>query len=333
MPAKPLSTLSLLGLVLMQAPAMAEDQPELTIYAPGYFASDWGPGPDIKAAFEADCACTLRYVTGDVLPRIMLEGPAHKADIVMGLTIDQTAQARASGLFAPHGQPVDDLTIPIAWEDDVFLPFDWSEMAFIYDETRLPEPPASFEALLDMPDDALKLVISDPRTSPSGLGLMLWVEAVFGDRSEDAWRKLAPKVLTVTKGWSEAYGLFTDGEADMVLSYTTSPAYHIMAEDDLTKHAAIWPEGHYFYTETAARTKDAPQPELADEFMAFILSPEFQGLIAEGNWSYPSKLPEADLPQAFRDLPRPEKTLNFTEPEAQALRAPALDRFLRAFAG
>jgi ABC-type thiamine transport system substrate-binding protein len=32
-----------------------------------------------------------------------------------------------------------------------------------------------------------------------------------------------PKTVTVTKGWSEAYGMFLDGEADMVLSYTTSP--------------------------------------------------------------------------------------------------------------
>src|SRR5690606_28281855 len=143
--------------------------------------------------------------------------------------IDQTARARATGLFAPHGQDTTGMTLPIAWEDDTFLPFDWSEMAFIYDTTRLPEPPASFEALLDAPED-LKIIIQDPRASASGLGLLLWVEAVFGDRAEEAWQKLAPHVLTVTKGWSEAYGLFTDGEADMVLSYTTSPAYHIMVE-------------------------------------------------------------------------------------------------------
>jgi thiamine transport system substrate-binding protein len=43
--------------------------------------------------------------------------------------------------------------------------------------------------------------------------------------------------VTVTPGWSEAYGLFLEGEADMVLSYTTSPAYHLIAEDDDTKAA------------------------------------------------------------------------------------------------
>ena len=38
----------------------------------------------------------------------------------------------------------------------------------------------------------------------------------------------------MTQGWSEAYGLFLKGEADMVLSYTTSPAYHIAVEKDRT---------------------------------------------------------------------------------------------------
>ncbi len=55
---------------------------------------------------------------------------------------------------------------------------------------------------------------------------------VFGDGAADAWAALAPRIVTVTQGWSEAYGLFLDGEADMVLSYTTSPAYHIAVEDD-----------------------------------------------------------------------------------------------------
>lgn len=42
------------------------------------------------------------------------------------------------------------------------------------------------------------------------------------------------KTVTVTKGWSEAYGLFLKGESDLVLSYTTSPAYHIIAEKKTT---------------------------------------------------------------------------------------------------
>ncbi len=311
-------------------PAAAQERPALTVYAPDYFASEWGPGPRIEAGFEAVCGCDLVWVTGDVLPRILLEGASTRADAVIGLNTDQTARARATGLFAPHGQDISALTMPVEWTDDDFLPFNWSETAFVYDETRTPDPPQSFRELLDAPDDAWKIVIQDPRASVSGLALMLWVKHVYGDEAGAAWERLAPKILTVTKDWSESYGLFTDGEADMVLSFTTSPAYHIVAENDRTKHAAIFPEGHYLLVELAAQLKGSDQPELAQAFMDYVLSPDFQGMIAEANWSYPARLPEAELPPAFRDLPRPERTLFYSEAEAEALRQPALDEWLRA---
>jgi thiamine transport system substrate-binding protein len=312
------------------SPAAAQDKPVLTVYAGDYIASEWGPGPKIETGFEAFCDCDLQFVTGDILPRILMEGENTDADIVFGLNTDVTARARASGLFAPHGQDTTEMTLPVKWTDDVFLPYNWGETAFIYDDTRLENPPASFDELLNASDD-LKIVIQDPRASISGLALLLWVKGVYGDQAPEAWEKLAPKVLTVTKGWSESYGMFTDGEADMVLSYTTSPAYHIAAEDDLTKKAAIFPEGHYFMAELAAQVNGTDQPELAQQFMDWILTSDFQRTIPLANWSLPAKLPEDEWPQVMRDLPRPEKTLFYTEEEAEALRQPALDEWLRAF--
>jgi thiamine transport system substrate-binding protein len=118
----------------------------------------------------------------------------------------------------------------------------------------------------------------------------------------------------------------------MVLSYTTSPAYHLIAEDDDTKVAAIFPEGHYFLTEVAARLKGTDQPELAQKFMDYILSDAFQGMIATANWSYPAIIKPGFLPEKFAALPRPDKTIFFDETEAEALRQPALDEWLAAFA-
>lgn len=316
--------------LLTATPALAQDKPILTVYAGDYIASEWGPGPKIEEGFEAFCDCDLEFVTGDILPRVLMEGEGTDADIVFGLNTDVTARARASGLFAPHGQDISELSLPVEWSDEIFLPYNWGETAFVYDETRLENPPASFDELLNATDD-LKIVIQDPRASISGLALLLWVKSVYGDDATDAWAKLAPKILTVTKGWSESYGMFTDGEADMVLSYTTSPAYHIEAEEDTTKHAAIFPEGHYFMAELAAQVKSTDQPELAQEFMDWILTPDFQRTIPLANWSMPAKLPREEWPEVMRDLPRPEKTLFYNEDEAEALRKPALDEWLRAF--
>ncbi|WP_439104274.1 thiamine ABC transporter substrate-binding protein [Celeribacter marinus] len=297
----------------------------LTIYAPDYFASEWGPGPAIKAAFEATCdGCEIEYVTGDVLPRILLEGERTLADVVIGLNSDVTKKARETGLFVPHGLDLSPLTLPLEWTDDTFLPFNWGYTAFVYDNTKITNPPSSFAELVNSDED-WTIAIQDPRTSISGLALVLWGTEVFGDDAEAAWAKLAPKITTVTKGWSEAYGMFTDGEVDMVLSYTTSPAYHIIAEDDVTKSAALFDEGHYFMVELAAKLAGTDQPDLADKFMAFILDERFQSLIATANWSYPAALPKAQWPDALSQLNYPEKAIFLNEDEAAAARDGAID--------
>ena len=313
---------------LLFATASAAQTDVLTVYAPDYFGSEWGPGPSIEAAFEAQCGCDLQYETGDVLPRLLLEGARTDADVVIGLNSDVTKRARESGLLDQHGLDLSPLTLPIEWEDDTFVPFNYSHTAFIYDNTKL-DGFDSFEALLNAPDD-VRVVIQDPRSSISGLALVLWVNAVYGDEAENAWARLAPKIVTVTQGWSEAYGLFTDGEADVVLSFTTSPAYHIIAEEDLTKSAAIFDEGHYFFVETAAKVEGTEQSDLADQFMAFILTEEFQTLIPTTNWSFPAALPMDQWPEGFQSLPQPETVLFYSEDEAADLRDQAIEAWRAA---
>ena len=314
---------------LLAATSVVAETPVLSIYAPDYFTSEWGPGPAIEQAFEATCACDLEFSAGDVLPRLMLEGSSTNADVVIGLNTDVTKKARETGLFAAHGQNNADLDLPIAWTDDVFLPFDWAYVSFVYDETRLATSPKSFEDLVTLPESS-KIVIQDPRSSISGLALVLWVKAVYGDQAEAYWARLAPKILTVTKGWSEAYGLFTAEEADVVLSFNTSPAYHIAAEGDLTKKAAIFDEGHYAFFELVAKVAGTDQPELADQFMSFVMSDAFQSLIPETNWSYPAAQPASAWPMVFADLPAPDKAIFFDEVTASQLRDEAIAEWRRA---
>ncbi len=313
---------------LMYAGVATAETPVLTVYAPDYFGSEWGPGPSIEAAFEERCGCDLQYQTGDVLPRLLLEGAQTEADVAIGFNTDVTKRARESGLFAPHGVDLAPLTLPLEWTDEIFVPFNYSHVAFVYDNTKT-EGFDSFEALLNAPDD-LRVVIQDPRASIAGLSLVLWVNAVYGDQAAAAWSRLAPKILTVTQGWSEAYGLFTDGEADVVLSYTTSPAYHIIAEEDLTKSAAIFDEGHYFMVESAAKLAGTDNPELADQFMNFILTEAFQTMIPTTNWSFPAALSEDKWPEGFKALPVPEKVLLYSEDDAAALRDTAIEAWRSA---
>jgi thiamine transport system substrate-binding protein len=326
-------TIPAAALILACAQAQAEDRPELVIYTYESFASEWGPGPAIKAAFEPTCGCTVRFVgAGDgaaLLGRLRLEGARTDADVVLGLDTNLTAEAAATGLFAPHGVEPPALDLPVAWADPHFLPYDWGYFAFVHDATLLADPPRSFEELIA--SDA-SVVIHDPRSSTPGLGLMMWVKSAYGDRAPEIWAGLRERVVTVTPGWSEAYGLFLDGEVDMALAYTTSPAYHLIAEDDPSKRAAIFEEGHYLQIEVAGITAASEQPELARDFLGFMLTDAFQSIIPTTNWMYPARTPDGGLPDGFETLAVPARALLMAPEAARDARDAALDEWLRAFA-
>ena len=317
--------------LLAAASVQAQDKPVLTVMTYDSFVSDWGPGPQVEAAFEETCNCDLKLVgAGDgaaLLARLRLEGTRTEADVVLGLDTNLTAAATETGLFAEHGRSTEDLSLPVEWDDAYFLPYDWGYFAFVYDKSKVTEVPANFTELAE---SDLKIVIQDPRSSTPGLGLLMWIEAAFGEGAADVWAGLSDNVLTVTKGWSEAYGLFLEGEADMVLSYTTSPAYHLIAEDDDSKAAAAFDEGHYLQIEVAGVVASSDQLELANEFMAFMQGGTFQGIIPTTNWMYPAKTPEAGLPQGFETLINPAKALLFPPNEASKTRDAALQTWLSA---
>ncbi|ARO15766.1 thiamine transport system substrate-binding protein [Ketogulonicigenium robustum] len=306
------------------------DTPVLTIYTYDSFTSEWGPGPAVKTAFEAECACTVQFVAaGDgaaLLARLQMEGSTSDADILLGLDTNLTAAAKATGLFAPHGV-TPDVDLPLAWDDPVFLPYDWSHFAMI---GRVGGPtPASFRELAA--SDA-SVIIMDPRSSTPGLGLLMWVKAAYGDEAAQVWADLRDNIVTVTPGWSEGWGLFLKGESDLVLSYATSPAYNIVVENDHSLQALPFDEGHYMQVEVAAKLAGARQPELADAFLRFMLTPAFQSVIPETNWMYPAVMPEGGLGAGWDDLLRPATSLLLPEDEAQALRGPAVDEWRDALA-
>lgn len=310
--------------------AMAET-PTLSVYTYDSFMAEWGPGPAVEAAFEQTCDCNLEFVgVGDgaaLLARLQLEGPHTDADIVLGLDTSLIAIARETGLFAPHSGIPENLDLPVSWSDDTFLPFDWGYFAFVYDKTRLSNPPSSFAELIG---SNTSILIQDPRSSTPGLGLLMWMKSVYGDDAGSAWAELSPQIVTVTKGWSEAYGMFLDGEADMVLSYTTSPAYHLIAENDDSKAAANFSDGHYMQIEVAGKIAGTDQNALADEFLDFMLSDAFQAVIPTNNWMYPAIIPDAGLPEEFKSLITPDKALLTPIDDVPDLRKEALAEWLAA---
>ena len=324
------STLLIAGLFAVSASA---EPKTLTVYTYDSFTSEWGPGPKVKEAFEKTCDCTLNLVgVADgvaLLNRLKLEGAKSKADLVLGLDTNLLAEAKATGLFEASGVDGSAAKIPGGFNDDIFLPYDYGYFAFNYDSDVVKNPPKSMAEFLDG-DASQKIVIQDPRTSTPGLGLLLWMKSIYGDKAPEAWEKLKPRVLTVTPGWSESYSLYTKGEVPYVLSYHTSPAYHVVSDKTERYKAAEFSEGHYIQIEIAGMLKGAKDKALAKQFLEFMLSPGFQDQIPENNWMLPVAATSEPLNAAFDNLIQPKKTFLFPSDEVGEKRRAWIDEWLNA---
>ncbi|SFH44220.1 thiamine transport system substrate-binding protein [Palleronia marisminoris] len=296
------------ALLLAASPVLAQETPVLDVYTYDSFVSEWGPGPAIEEAFEATCSCDLQFTAaGDgaaLLSRLRLEGARTDADVVVGLDTNLMAEARETSLFAPSGVEGVDWDLPIEWDSEIFVPFDWGYFAFVHRKGF--DAPSNFR---ELGESDVSIIIQDPRSSTPGLGLLLWVKAAYGDEAPAIWESLSDNIVTVTPGWSEAYNLFLEGEAEMVLSYTTSPAYHLIGEGDDGFAAAPFEEGHYLQIEVAGAVEGSNQIELARDFLSFLATDAAQSVLPTTNWMYPAKTPEGGLPDGFDALIRPANAL------------------------
>jgi thiamine transport system substrate-binding protein len=183
---------------LLSVTALGAHAQELTVYTYDSFVADWGPGPQVEAAFEAQCGCDLKLVGVEdgaaLLSRIRLEGARSEADVVLGLDTNLVAAAKDTGLFAAHAVEAE-FDLPVAWDDEVFVPFDWGYFAFVH--TADLTPPASLAALAK--SDAT-ILIQDPRSSTPGLGLLMWVKAAYGDDAPRIWEGLVRQYRHGNKG-------------------------------------------------------------------------------------------------------------------------------------
>ncbi len=285
---------------------------ELLVYTYDSFNSKWGPGPIVFKRFEEICDCSLKIITpgdsGKVLNRIILEKANPKADIMIGLNNSDLEKSFFYNLWEPYSSKFLD-RVPV----DLLLdkknrvtPFDYGFIGFVYDSQKIDEPPQNFKDLLDSKYKK-KIVIQNPKTSSPGLSLLYWTIEVFGEKNFlKFWERLKPNLLAVTDGWSSAYAMFTRGETPIVLSYVTSPAYHLEYEKTERYQVAEFEGGHFRQIEFGGILKNTKNIELAKMFIDFMLSEEFQNIIPLTNWMFPV-IQYQPLPDSFRIVPKVKK--------------------------
>lgn len=275
----------------------------LVVYCYDSFASEWGPGPAIVEAFTAETGIEVSLeAPGDavtVLTQLIMEKDNPRADVVIGIDNNLLDRALDEEILLPYSSDaLNGVPSELLLDNDNHLrPYDWGFFAICYDSETLDNKPMSLEDLTD-PQYKDSIILTDPRTSTPGMGFLLWTMEVYGDDFVEYWSRLKPNILTISESWSTAYGLFLEGEAPMVLSYSTSPAYHVEYEESTRYQALIFEDGHPVQIEGAGLVNGSQRQESAKLFLDYLLNEASQQTFALSNIMFPV-VEETPLPASF----------------------------------
>ena len=307
-----------------------EPRDYIVIYAYDSFVADWGAGPEIVRLFEAKTGLRVDMISvgdaAEVLSRAILEKDSPQADVIIGIDNQLAEKAFEAdileGYLPTDGEYLlkEDLQLVGDWR---LTPYDWSTFSFIFDsiaaiKTNVPEPASLFE--LTRPVYKKKIILMDPRTSTPGLGFVSWTLEVIGKGNPfsnafiDFWTALKPNILTMAPGWDAGYGLFTAGEAPLVISYTTSEAYHAFDGESDRYKALTFPEGHIAQIEYAGLLKNCRNKAGGQKFIDFLISTEAQHILPATQWMYPANK-NVEMPLCYKNVEIPEKILTVNTEE------------------
>ena len=286
----------------------AQEQKTLTVYAYDTFCGDWGAASAVIPAFEEATGIKVNLVSAgaaiEVINKVRLEGDRTQCDVILGITDD--IADKAYDLLESYNSPYIDTIDPKLVFDpqNRLIPYDYGSFAFVYDTQANIELPT---CLMDLTKDEYKdkVILIDPRTSSVGTGLLMWTYNALGDDWIQWWKTMSKNALTTASGWSSGYGLFTEGEAPLVISYTTSPVYHVMWEDTTRYQALLFTDGHEATIEAAGIVRGTKHREEARAFIDFLLTAA-QIDLANANSMYPVN-GSIELPAAYDYAPVPEK--------------------------
>ena len=286
------------------------------------------------AKFQEQCNCQVEFLksgdTGLALNKAILSKGNPLADVFYGVDNTFLSRALSEDICEPYASPAlsgipDDLKLD---PGNRLLPVDFGYVTLNYDkayfaDNDIPLP----ETLRDLADPSYKglLVVENPATSSPGLAFLLATIAVFGEEGSytylDFWRDLRRNDVLVADGWESAYyDAFSrggQGDRPLVVSYATSPAAEVFFADPQPPESptgnTLMQAGESFrQVEFVCVLRDAAHPELAREWVDFMLGEVFQADIPLQMWVYPVRT----------GTPLPEVFVKYAEVPAQAGQLP-----------
>ncbi|MBN1500731.1 MAG: thiamine ABC transporter substrate-binding protein [Spirochaetes bacterium] len=302
-------TIILLLCTVLTGLSAENQQNELTIYT--YDSLSWIEKNLVKS-FEQTNHCRVKVVkfenSSKIISRLIFEKRKNVADIAVGITPSMLIKAKKNKIVADYKSgnisAIKDKSL-IFDREFYCTPFDFGALAVIYDPAKFKKTPESFDDILKMENS---IIIQDPRTSSTGTDFLFWTIAKYGDGWENFWEKFSRSVLTAAPGWTESFSKFENGEAPMMVSYATDGAYS-MENYKSSKYKAFIPDNEGFIQiEGVSIVKNAPNRKLAEKWIDFMLSDQFQKEIPLNQWMFP--VTSVALPDVYKYAVTPQKILS-----------------------
>ncbi len=272
----------------------------LTVATYSSFTGEDTAGTWLAGEFEAEYpGVTVEFVTpqsglNQYIQRRQQDAPID-ADLYVGLNTGELVRADREldeSLFAvveDQLERADTVKDPLRIDPDGrAIPYDTGYISLVYDENAVDEP-GTFDALLEPAyEDAL--ITQNAQQSDPGRAFLLWTVIARGeDGYLDYWSSLLDNGVTVLSDWEPAYQAYLDGEAPMVVSYSTDQVFYHGEDVDMSRHqVGFLDDQGYANPEAMALFADADAPDLGRLFMDFVLRPESQAGIAVRNVQFPA---------------------------------------------
>ena len=271
---------------------------------------------DVVKSFEEANNVKITFLqsgdAGAVLNKAILSKDAPLADVLFGVDNTFLSRALEADILESYQSPAL-ADIPDQFKLDPSnraLPVDYGDVCINYDKAYFADNNLAVpQGLEDLTKPEYKglLVVENPATSSTGLAFMLATVAHFGDSFAEYWQSLKDNGVVVVDGWETAYytnfsGSSGRGPQPMVVSYGTSPAVEVVyAEkplDDAPTASIVGPDTCFRQVEFVGILKGSRNRAMAEKFVDFMLSKQFQEDVPLQMFVYPAN-PNAALPEQF----------------------------------
>jgi len=300
------------------------------------------PGAWLKQRFEEEHDARVVFQTPSNELNHYVErkkaGVDIDADLYLGLNTEDLVRVDENledSLFVEAGDigGLDSVKSGLQFDpQDRAVPYDTGYVSLVYDGTQMTAP-ETFEGLLDEEFEG-DLIAQNPASSSTGRAFLLHTVHEYGeDGYLDYWENLQDNGVTVLGEWGDAYTAWEEGEAPMVVSYSTDRVFADQSGSNMEKHKIRFLEDEaYANPEGMAVFEDAASPDLARDFMEFVLTPEVQGELAVQNVQFPATT-DADLPDDYAELAQsPPTPVTFSYDELQGSVSGWIEDWTRQFA-